>query len=113
VAEAAVFLLLPSDSMCCFLPLFFILSVNKVSSLSAVDVWPPSCSQWITVAGERHGGSGCGFFLLLLCVFIFSAMFSSVSVFSVFLLLFLTVQGLLSMTGRMVAAGGGSGVTLG
>jgi len=48
VAEAAVFLLLPSASLCCFLPLFFILSVNKVSSLSAVDVWPPSCSQWIT-----------------------------------------------------------------
>ena len=67
MAEAAVFLLLPSASLCCFLPLFFVLSVNKVSSLSAVDVWPPSCSQWITVAGERHGGSCCGFFLFPVC----------------------------------------------
>jgi hypothetical protein len=39
--------------------------------------------------------------LLLLC---FAASSSSVSVFSVFLLLFLTVQGLLPMTGRTVAA---------
>lgn len=37
VAEAAVFLLLPSASLCCFLPLFFVLSVNKVSSSFFVD----------------------------------------------------------------------------
>jgi len=47
--------------------------------------------------------------LLLLC---FAASSSSVSVFSVFLLLFLTVQGLLTMTGRTAAAGSSSGVAL-
>ena len=65
---------------------------------------------WRLLTGERLGRWSA--FLLLLCVFFSSALFSSVSVFSVFLLLFLTVQGLLSMTGRMVAAGDGSGVAL-
>jgi len=67
VAEVAVFLLLPSALLCCFLPLFFVLSVNRVSSFSAVDVWPPSCSQWITVAGERHDDNCCGFFFFPVC----------------------------------------------
>ena len=67
MAEAAVFLLLPSASLCCFLPLFFVLSVNRVSSPSTVDVWPPSCSQWITVAGERHDDSCCSFFFFPVC----------------------------------------------
>jgi hypothetical protein len=37
MAEAAVFLLLSFASLCCFLPLFFVLSVNKVSSSFFVD----------------------------------------------------------------------------
>jgi len=65
VAEAAVFLLLPSASLCCFLPLFFVLSVNRVSSLSTVASW--RCWWWRL--GEWLG-RWSAFLPLLLCVFL-------------------------------------------
>jgi hypothetical protein len=62
----------------------------------------------LAVADRRTAWTVVGFSSSYLRFFSF-ALFSSISVFLVFLLLFLTVQGLLLMTGRMVAAGGGAG----
>jgi len=80
--------------LCFFFPLCSALFLFSLSGSAAV---------LSVVAGRNGGGAGGGatVVLLLLC---FVASSSSVSIFSVFLLLFLTVQGLLPMTGRTVAA---------